>query len=121
MEAPVGSASKADCKRILSVRSITITRACGRDVEGQEQIVGFITARLALLVEADALDRKLMSLASPALDGDTVVYLLTIGCLPGLQNQVPLPKKSLRCARHDVDSGLLLQPAPAASSSSQLA
>jgi len=83
--------------------------------------VGFITARLALLVEADALDRKLMSLASPALDGDTVVYLLTIGCLPGLQNQVPLPKKSLRCARHDVDSGLLLQPAPAASSSSQLA
>ena len=50
--------------------------------------MGFITARAALLAEADVLDRKLMHLASPALDAERVMYLLTIGVVPHLQNQV---------------------------------
>ena len=53
-----------------------------------EQVVGFITARLAGLAEADALDRKLMGLASPALDSERIVYLLTIGVVPRLRSQV---------------------------------
>lgn len=50
--------------------------------------MAFITARLALLAEADPADRKLMRLDSPALDKESVVYLLTIGTVPHLQRKV---------------------------------
>jgi hypothetical protein len=53
-------------------------------------MMGFITARVALLAEADPADRKLMRLDSPALDKEPVVYLLTIGTVPTLQRKVGL-------------------------------
>lgn len=43
---------------------------------------------MALLVEADPHDRRLMRLDSPALDKEPVVYLLTIGTVPTLQRKV---------------------------------
>jgi hypothetical protein len=52
-------------------------------------MMGFITARLALLAEADPVDRRLMGLDSPLLDKEPVVYLLTIGTVPTLQRKVP--------------------------------
>lgn len=56
-------------------------------------MMGFITARVALLAEADPADRKLMRLDSPALDKDPVVYLLTIGTVPTLQRRVGLMQR----------------------------
>jgi ribosomal protein S18 acetylase RimI-like enzyme len=58
------------------------------DTAGRERgMMGFITARVALLAEADPADRKLMRLDSPALDKEPVVYLLTIGTVPTLQRK----------------------------------
>jgi hypothetical protein len=58
-------------------------------------MMGFITARVALLAEADPADRKLMRLDSPALDKEPVVYLLTIGTVPTLQRKVGLMPRVL--------------------------
>lgn len=54
--------------------------------EGQqlEEVVGFVTARLAPVEEADPQDRTLMQLGANA---GRVVYLLTIGAHPRLQRQ----------------------------------
>jgi hypothetical protein len=60
-----------------------------RDASGRERgMMGFITARMAVLAEADPADRKLMRLDSPSLDKEPVVYLLTIGTVPTLQRKV---------------------------------
>lgn len=56
--------------------------------------MGFITARVAPLAEADPQDRRLMHLDSPALDTEHVVYLLTIGTVPHLRNKVALMEHS---------------------------
>jgi hypothetical protein len=68
-------------------------------------MMGFITARVAVLAEADPADRRLMRLDSPALDREPVVYLLTIGTVPTLQRKV-LTCLMLTCHTEGCSHGL---------------
>jgi Acetyltransferase (GNAT) family len=54
---------------------------CREGVE-EEELVGFITARLFRLQESDSVDRALLQLDSPAMDSNTAMYILTIGVVP---------------------------------------
>lgn len=52
-----------------------------------EELVGFITARVCLLHECNPTDRVLMNLNSAYLDGQRVLYILTLGVLEGARQQ----------------------------------
>jgi ribosomal protein S18 acetylase RimI-like enzyme len=51
----------------------------GRGPNDADILVGFVTARLMRMHESDSVDRVLMGLDSPAVDGDSALYILTIG------------------------------------------
>ena len=51
-------------------------------------MVGFITARLTPLTESDPKDRSLLGLAGAAADRQRAVYILTLGTVPALRQQV---------------------------------
>ncbi len=51
-------------------------------------MVGFITARLTPLTESDPKDRALLGLAGAGADRQRAVYILTLGTLPALRQQV---------------------------------
>ena len=53
----------------------------------QEELVGFITARICLLHECTPTDRVLMNLNSACLDGQRVLYILTLGVLEGAREK----------------------------------
>ena len=64
-------------------------RDAGKGVsEGAEAMVGFITARLTPLTESDPKDRALLGLAGAAADRQRAVYILTLGTVPALRQQV---------------------------------
>lgn len=50
--------------------------------------MGFITARLVLLGRCDAADRRLMGNASPLLNHEKAVYILTLGTTDACRKQV---------------------------------
>ena len=50
--------------------------------------MGFVTARLSALAEADPKDRSLLGLAGRQLDSQRAVYILTLGTLPAMRQQV---------------------------------
>lgn len=52
-----------------------------------EELVGFITARVSLLHECNPTDRVLMNLNSAYLDGQRVLYILTLGVLESARQQ----------------------------------
>ena len=52
-----------------------------------EELVGFIIARVCLLHECNPTDRVLMNLNSAYLDGQRVLYILTLGVLEGARQQ----------------------------------
>jgi len=56
--------------------------AVNRDSQGNEAIIGFITARAFRLYECDPVDRALLGLGHRLLDHDTVFYILTLGVSP---------------------------------------
>ena len=56
--------------------------------EGAEAMVGFVTARLTPLTESDPKDRALLGLAAAGADRQRAVYILTLGTLPALRQQV---------------------------------
>ena len=49
--------------------------------------MGFITARICLLHECNPTDRVLMKLNNACLDGQRVLYILTLGVLEGARQQ----------------------------------
>ena len=51
-------------------------------------MVGFITARLTQLAESDPKDRALLGLSGAAADRQRAVYILTLGTVPALRQQV---------------------------------
>ena len=53
-----------------------------------ESMVGFITARLTQLAESDPKDRLLLGLSGAAADRQRAVYILTLGTVPSLRQQV---------------------------------
>ena len=55
---------------------------------GGESMVGFITARLTQLAESDPKDRALLGLSGAAADRQRAVYILTLGTVPALRQQV---------------------------------
>ena len=57
--------------------------------------MGFITARLTPLAESDPKDRALLGLAGAAADRQRAVYILTLGTVPALRQQVAVPALQL--------------------------
>ncbi|CAK0758483.1 hypothetical protein CVIRNUC_002623 [Coccomyxa viridis] len=53
----------------------------------QEELIGFITARICLLHECNRTDRALLNLNSARLDGQSVLYILTLGVLESVRQQ----------------------------------
>jgi len=49
---------------------------------GQEQLVGFITARVCVTQDIPAADRQLLGLAGKRYDACKIAYLLTLGVVP---------------------------------------
>lgn len=54
---------------------------------GEEQLVGFITAKTVFLHECEVTDRQHMGLLSPVVDHDLALYILTLGVLEGFRGQ----------------------------------
>lgn len=72
---------------VLCIRSIlTCISLCCR-IGYHEELVGFITARVCLLHECNSTDRVLMNLNSAYLDGQRVLYILTLGVLESARQQ----------------------------------
>jgi len=61
-----------------------------RDSQGNEAIIGFITARAFRLYECDPVDRALLGLGHRLLDHDTVFYILTLGVSPPFRCLFPV-------------------------------
>ena len=53
-----------------------------RDGDGNEALVGFVTARIFKLWECDPVDRSYLELDDRLLDHDTVFYILTLAVSP---------------------------------------
>ena len=90
----------------------------------QEELIGFITARICLLHECNPTDRALLNLNSARLDGQSVLYILTLGVLESVRQQ-GIGSALLRIVLHEVNYSPLKQdlchiaydwPAPGASS-----
>eukprot|EP00884_Botryococcus_braunii_P010466 jgi/Botrbrau1/19420/Bobra.0338s0047.1 len=62
---------------------VAVARGGGMEEEVEEEVeedlVGFITARLSRLQESDLVDRTLLQMDSPSVDGNVAMYILTIG------------------------------------------
>ena len=59
-----------------------LTQVGCRDSQGNEAIIGFITARAFRLYECDPVDRALLGLAHRLLDHENAFYILTLGVSP---------------------------------------
>ena len=83
----------------------------GRHGNGQEEMVGFITARLAPLHTLDPVDRSFMGLETRLADGQSAMYILTIGTVPRLQGRriaTSLLEQAVRHAGHHQAAAVFL-------------
>ena len=67
----------------------------------KEELIGFITARICLLHECNPTDRALLNLNSASLDGQSVLYILTLGVLESVRQQ-GIGSALLRIVLHEV-------------------
>ena len=67
----------------------------------QEELIGFITARICLLHECNPTDRALLNLNSASLDDQSVLYILTLGVLESVRQQ-GIGSALLRIVLHEV-------------------
>ncbi|KAK9840015.1 hypothetical protein WJX74_002126 [Apatococcus lobatus] len=74
--------------------------AIQRHSNGQEKMVGFITARLAPLHSLDPVDRSFMGLETRLADGKSAMYILTIGTAPQLQGRGIATELLAHAVRH---------------------
>lgn len=70
-------------EQAVSSRSNTTSWAAVQQQGGQSVLVGFITAKYLRLQDCDPTDRAALDLGSRLLDGQEVVYILTLGVAEG--------------------------------------
>ena len=84
-----------------------------------EELVGFITARVCLLHECNPTDRVLMNLNSAYLDGQRVLYILTLGVLESARQQ-GIGSALLRLILEEVTLHYIWQPSNARHTGSEV-
>lgn len=75
--------------QISKLFMVSRVRFMCRDSEGNEALIGFVTARAFRLWECDPVDRAQLGLGDRLLDHETVFYILTLAVSPHYRS-VPL-------------------------------